>query len=64
MCAPEPPSDEEFCNCEHESHFDDSPGQMTDHPHMGAPAGELRAMFVGRVCDPCAYGHMREFIGK
>ena len=57
MCAPEP----EPCNCEHASHFDDS---MTDHPHMGVPSGELRAMFVGRVCDSCAQGHMKRYIGK
>lgn len=64
MCAPAPMSDKEPCNCEHGSHFDDSPGQITDHPYMGVPAGGSRAMFVGLVCDPCAHSHMSQYIGK
>lgn len=62
MCAPEPPS--EPCNCEHESHFDDSSGGTTGHPYMGVSAGASKALFVGRVCDPCAHGHLKEFIVK
>ncbi|MBQ6358476.1 MAG: hypothetical protein IJI97_05905 [Clostridia bacterium] len=57
MCVPEA----EPCNCEHASHFDST---LPDHPYREASAGHLRAMFVGLVCDSCAQGHMKEFIGK
>lgn len=55
MRAPEP----EPCNCEHASHFDST---LPDHPYREASAGELRAMFVGHVCDSCAQGHMKRYI--
>ena len=46
------------CNCEHEDHFDGGPG----HEYMQVPAGERRAVHVGRVCDGCASSHMAPYL--
>jgi hypothetical protein len=50
------------CNCEHESHFDDEPGQLTEHPYMLAAAGNSSATYLGSVCDTCAQKHVKLFV--
>ena len=59
-----------MCQCEHVSHMtSDVAGDggiimiaRTDHEYLGVPAGELRADFVGPVCDKCGTGHLAEYI--
>lgn len=43
------PDTEVLCQCEAEGHFEN-----TRHPYLGVPAGSRSALYVGRVCDPCA----------
>lgn len=46
------------CQCEHESHE-----VGTAHRYLGVPANPRRvAMYVGPVCDDCAYGHLAEYM--
>ena len=52
-----PPAADDPCNCEHVDHED---GKA--HRYMGVPAGTRHAMFVGRICDECADGHMSEYL--
>lgn len=50
---------DEVCGCEHIDHEDGR-----GHPMYGVPAGTQRAMYVGLICDDCAKGHMKEYVGK
>lgn len=56
----------EPCNCEHTSHFDDtpagSPAPHTDHEYLKVPAGNRTARYVGRICDHCADTHMAGYL--
>lgn len=46
-----------LCNCEHIDHF-----EGRGHEYMAVEAGSYTAMFVGRICDDCALGHMRTMV--
>lgn len=52
--------DVELCNCEHTEHFGE--GTLSVHDFRRVPAGDKVAYHVGRICDACATGHMRNFL--
>lgn len=56
---------DEFCNCEHYSHFDDTEfGRVrTNHVYLDA-VGVTPAPYVGNVCTECAESHLKSMIGE
>ncbi|GFG65783.1 hypothetical protein MKUB_32730 [Mycobacterium kubicae] len=45
----------EPCNCE---------SVDCRHAYMGVPAGDVRVMYVGRVCDDCAASHLAPYVAN
>lgn len=51
------------CNCEHVSHFPDTPKyDPSQHPYIKATAGTRSAIYVGKICDVCADGHYHDVL--
>ena len=56
------PTDFTPCECEHTDHFTEVRGLTQAHRYRVVQAGARRARYVGPICDPCADGHMAEYL--
>ena len=47
-----------MCQCEHADHENPPAG----HRYLAVPAGQLRADYVGPICDDCARDHLSDYL--